>query len=396
MGNSLQHGDKSREWRMRALLLFVSLLIAMVLAEVATRILYPISDRRDNITLDGKTITSFVAPGTTYRQVSNEYDALTTITDDGYRAPAVDGNPQIVFIGDSFTFGSGLNDDETFVSLYCTHQHRSCANLGLPGSGTLKQVERLEQFIDQFHWRPREVRLFVFAMSSSFSAGNDFVDNYNREMTTEARARGTPRTDGNAGAGLAERIIGLQSVLLRYSNLVRLLKFYAGPAMKAAIVAEPGEERMQKAIAGTQKSLQKLDDLSKRAGFDYTIYLLVPVHDILRGTYPDTLATVARASPRPVIPTAQLFLDSPRDYYYAFDGHLNPQGARQIAEFLIAQEKNPLGLRSELQERCHAQSSHRNDRHDCVADRGGRLRALPATAANHHLSGRQALRILDH
>ncbi len=331
--------SKGREWRNRLILTSFSLLFALLLGEVLTRLLFPISDRRDNITPDGKTITSFVAPGTVYRQVSNEYDAVTTITDQGYRAPAVDGSPELVFLGDSFTFGYGLNDAETFPSLYCTEAARSCANLGLPGSGTLKQVERLEQFIDESQWRPKEVRLFFFGMSTSFSAGNDFVDNYNREITREARLRGVP-AKADPSRGLTERVIGLQGTILRYSNLARMLKFYAGPRLKATFVAEPGPQRMNKALESTRASLQRLDELSRRAGFEYDIYLLVPAHDILRDTYKDTLATLQGVSPKQVIPTAELFLDSPAQYYYAFDGHLNPKGSKRIADFLISRDKN--------------------------------------------------------
>lgn len=330
--------SKAREWRNRFILLSISLLVSLLLAEILTRIFFPISDRRDNITLDGKTIRGFVDPGTVYRQVSNEYDALTTITDQGYRAPAVEGSPDLVFIGDSFTFGYGLNDAETFPSLYCVQAGRACANLGLPGSGTLRQVERLEEFLARYSWKPREVRLFFFGMSGSFSAGNDFVDNYNREITREAREAGTPAPQNKTG-GFAERIIGLQGTLLRYSNLLRMIKFYAGPRLKAAVVAEPGQERMRKALESTRASLQRLDELSRRAGFEYDIYLLVPVQDILRGSYADTLATLQGVAPKQVIPTAELFLESPAQYYFAFDGHLNVKGSKRVADFLVSRDQ---------------------------------------------------------
>ena len=108
----------AREWAIRAGLIFASLVFALLMAEGLSRIFAPISDLRENILLDGGRVDDFVAPGSVYRQVSNEYDALTTITDKGHRAPVVEGNPDIVFIGDSFTFGFGLKDDQTFVSTW--------------------------------------------------------------------------------------------------------------------------------------------------------------------------------------------------------------------------------------------------------------------------------------
>ena len=335
-----------REWVLRFLLVAVSLTVGVGLAEVLVRIFFPISDGRDNVTLDGKPVQGWFEPGSVYRQVSNEYDAITTITDKGHRVPGVEGNPDVVFVGDSFTYGYGLRDEETFPSMYCSQLRLACVNLGLPGSGTLKQVERLETFIDQWHWKPREVKLFFFGMSGSFSAGNDFVDNYDRYVQEHTVRAGGDEIARDAklkrdrNVGFAQRVIGLQEFLLGHSTLMRLIKYYWGPMLRSLLVADPGEERMAIAKVATKESLAKLDDLSKRVGFNYKIYLLVPVQDIIRGTHLDTLTELNRISPSPVVATSQLFLDSPQDFYYSFDGHLNPKGSRRIAEFLVMSEQS--------------------------------------------------------
>ena len=334
--------SRTREWTLRLTLLLISLILALLIAEVATRIIHPIWDGRDNVTLDGQPIKDWFEPGSIYRQISNEYDAITTITDKGHRVPGVEGNPDVIFLGDSFTYGYGLSDEQTFASLYCKRRNLACVNLGIPGSGTLKQVERLEQYLDRYGWHPTEVKLFFFGMSSSFSAGNDFVDNYYREHPQggdtrqeegiSARNRVSPQSDQK---GFAERLIGLQSVVLSHSNLLRLAKFYWGPMLKSMLVADPGATRMADAVAATEQALTRLDELSRRSGFKYSIYLIVPVHDIMRHTDGKTLATLRGVTVKPVVPTAGLFRDSPQDFYFAFDGHLNPQGSRRIAEFLV-------------------------------------------------------------
>lgn len=326
------------EWLARLGLICGSLLVALLIAEAMSRLVVPISDRRDNITLDGEVIRDYLTPGIVYRQVSNEYDALTTITPLGHRVPPVSGSPDVVFIGDSFTFGYGLNDDETFVSIYCRQLRLVCANLGQPGSGTMRQVDRLERYLVEQRWKPSHVRLFFFGMSGSFSAGNDFVDNFNRERKTRTEAAPHEVSGSNDQAvatGIAERVIGWQAFLLRHSNLLRLAKFHAGPALKAMVVAEPGIERMATALEATQEALMRLETLSSDYGFEYEIYLIVPVQDILRGTHPDTLATLNSVSPKPANPTAQVFSDSPSSYYFAYDGHLNPAGSARLAQFLL-------------------------------------------------------------
>jgi hypothetical protein len=305
------------------------------------------------VTLDGKPVKEWFEPGSVYRQVSNEYDAVTTITDKGHRLPGVDGNPDVIFIGDSFTYGYGLKDDETFASIYCSQLHRTCVNLGIPGSGTLKQVERLEKFIGDWNWKPKHVKLFFFGMSGSFSAGNDFVDNYDRyKREHETQADGDQRRRdqtqrAESTVGLAERVIGFQTLILGHSTLMRLVKYYWGPMLKSVLVADLGEERMDVALLATKESLDRLDDLSRRIGFDYAIYLLVPVQDIIRGTYGETLKTLNRISPKSGIPTAQLFLESPEKYYYAFDGHLNPEGSKRIADFLVLMDRSHTSNRIE-------------------------------------------------
>jgi len=130
------------------------------------------------LSLDGKIIkdSTMLTPGTTFRLKTIDYDAVTTITDKGYRVPEVKGNPDIIFLGDSFTYGVGLNNEETFVYIFCKKMNISCANLGMSGSGTISQLNRLERFLKQYNWRPKEVKLFIFAMTDFLSHGNDLSD----------------------------------------------------------------------------------------------------------------------------------------------------------------------------------------------------------------------------
>lgn len=329
----------AREWLLRLGLLAASLLMSLGLAELVLALFFPLYGGRDNVTLDGKPLTEWFPPGTVYRQISNEYDARTTITEKGHRVPGTTGVPDVVFLGDSFTYGFGLDDAETFASIYCEAMKVSCANLGIPGSGTSKQVARLEQFLTTWQWRPREVKLFFFGMSTAFSNGNDFADNYNygRRMAT---GDGTlVAADESDQPGLARGVIDAQGFLLEHSNLVRRAKFHWGPLIKSLIVDDFGERRMQEALRYTRQGLVAFDSLSRQFGFTYRIYLIVPVQDIRRGTYGATLAALNSVSPTPVIPTAELFLEKPESFYYAYDGHLNAAGSRRIAELLVTSDR---------------------------------------------------------
>ena len=321
------------------LLLLGSLLVAGVLAELLTRAVFPVASGQTRVTSDGTLLDEWLQPGASYRQVATEYDALTTITPEGYRVPEVEHNPDVIFIGDSMTFGWGLSDEETFTSLYCTPLELQCANLGSPGAGTIQEVDRLEEYLRAQAWRPREVKFFMFAMTAAFSAGNDLEDNYlsvrwarQAEQGADAGAE-SPLQDPEPG--VLERVLGYRQFIQRHSNLARVAKYYWGPLLRSALVPELDQERLEEALAVTEAALERLEALSSEYGFDYSIYVLHPVQDIMRGTFRETASTLARIAPRTVQTTGHLFEDSPQNYYFAFDGHLNAAGSRTLAEWLV-------------------------------------------------------------
>jgi hypothetical protein len=314
-----------REWMIRAGLLAGSLTFALILTEIVLRAFFPLYGGRDNISVDGSHIRNLLEPGAVYRQYSNEYNALTTITDKGHRVPSVDGTPEVVFVGDSFTFGWGLNDDQAFVSIYCARLQLRCANLGMPGSGTLRQVARLQEYLDKWTWRPKKVKLFFFGMSSSFSSGNDFNDNYNYGRRLEARARGgasgsdghVEEAAGPARAGFGGRVIAYQEAILDNLHLMRHAKYLWGPLLRSMLLAVPDDERKVAALEYTKRAFKDLDDLSHKMGFDYDVYLIVPAHDILRGTYGESLAMLNAVSLKPAVSTAPVLVDTPGQYYFS-------------------------------------------------------------------------------
>jgi hypothetical protein len=325
-------------------LLCVGFGISLLLAEGVSRFVQPLQMAR-RVALDGSPVDDWLTPGAVYRQVSSEYDVLIKITDKGHRAPEPDPQPEVLFIGDSFTFGWGLEDDETFASLYCRALGRACANLGAPGTGTTLQIERLEHFISEWGWRPREVKLFIFAMTASFSAGNDLADNY---MLPRWRAESSAKEAGDEAAaaaiaeevdaGFGERLLEFRAVLEDHSNLLRVVKYHWGPLLKAMLVPDLDERRLAEALELTGAALARLQALSETHGFAYRIYLLHPLQDIVRGSHVETLKALNALSSAEIQPTAQLFGDDTEQFFFALDGHLNSRGARQVAEFLLTED----------------------------------------------------------
>ena len=143
------------------LLLASSLTIVFAIGEVASRYVSPVSPGPSILDLQGnKQQISYVQAGSRFRIITPDYDAVTTITEDGYRAPAAIGNPDEIFMGDSFTYAQGVKDDEAFPAIFCKAKGLNCANLAVPGSSTLYEVDRLEEYLKTKNWRPKLVKFF--------------------------------------------------------------------------------------------------------------------------------------------------------------------------------------------------------------------------------------------
>ncbi len=318
-----------------------SMVFGLLLVELLSRMFLPIFPGPEKRTPEGKPLhTSLVFPGGTlppgevYRQYSHEYDAWTTVTPQGFRGPGLPGAPDVVFIGDSFTYGSGLSDSETFSSLFSKLTHSACVNLGIPGAGTGGEVSRLEFFLDQYSWKPKRVFLIMLAMTGSLTPGNDLMDNWISAQSGD-NGNGKPgnNTPGPQG-GILRSAIGHRSPLLRHSNLARIVKFSMGPRIKKLLAPGVDEAILNQALTLTGGELRRLDNLAAAKGFQYDIVIIHPVQDILRGTDDATISRLQQISPRKVVPTAAIFKPDPAQYYFPLDGHFNRAGSGRLAEFL--------------------------------------------------------------
>ena len=328
-----------------ATLLLLVLATGVAILEFASRVLVPISPGTRFVDLQGK-LAEFGADelpvSFTFRQISPDFDVIGHTDANGNRAPS-SPDPSVIFLGDSFTFGQGLADDETFAALFCRRTQEACVNLGRPGTGTFRQVRLLEQQLAAHCWRPREVKLFVLAMSSSLMAGNDFADTPDELHKWGLRVPPTTEAVAEVGAGgrewgggrLYRWILDRRTLFLAKSNLARLVYARFGPLVRSLLADDASPDMLARGMQAVAGELDRLGALSRQYGFRYTIYVLYPMQDLLRGTYPQTEAAVrAAAGGAEVVGTALALTDHITDYYFPYDGHLSAAGARRIAEFL--------------------------------------------------------------
>jgi hypothetical protein len=324
-------------------LFMASMVLAFLVLEFASRTFFNISSGAKYFSPEGKRMvisesSERFLPNIESRMVSEEFDVKLSFSPLGHRVPEVRGNPDIVFVGDSFTFGTGLNDDETFVYRFCEKASISCANLGRPGTGTVRQLNILEHFLEEENWRPKEVKLFMLLMTSAFMAGNDFADVLKYEKKLKQN-QSTQSISPSSDEKLSEKILGFRKWFLAQSNLVRVVYYFFAPAIREKFSPTPVEEKQQAAYEIMRKQIRRLDEIAGRYQFTYKIYVLHPMQDIIGGSYLDTLKTIQEIANQAVpglkvIETASGLLDDPLSYYYNFDGHFNLKGSAKIVEVL--------------------------------------------------------------
>lgn len=336
-------------------LLLVSLTLAVGVLEGLSRIGYPIQYGHKSFSLDGQPVYpaidfTSVVPDLIYRQRSQEFDTITTHTARGYRGPKDSfmdvANPEILFVGDSMTYGVGLGDEETIPYLYCKAAGKTCANLGRPGSGTRDAVNTIERRIGREGWRPLEVKLIMNVMTAAQFGGNDLTDNLQSVQQESPQPQPSPAKTGetapppSVAPAFTPPSISHQDIL-EHSNLARVAYYIFGPMIRSWLNPAMNEDVLAQSLQATQDELARLDMLSQRYAFTYTIYIVHPMQDLIRGTWQETRNHINAIAPHgQVIDTAPALLEGghPLSYYYPLDGHVRPEGAAKIAAYMADQD----------------------------------------------------------
>lgn len=221
-------------WRVAALAIAIVVLATAGLVELAARLfgpawLRPIMDehnagRRAEVATDlewpvveeNGHFRSF-RPGAHFTQSYIEWTTPVNIDGLGGRRVRTSngsGSP-IAWMGDSFTFGAGVSDEETFVSAVCSSVGAVCANFGLPGSCLPDQM-------DIFELRRTELSQFTDVVFVIF-LGNDLDDMMSRAVHHVAS---DDAPNAHAPRALS-RLNDLAQPLFRFSWAAQLTKSVA-------------------------------------------------------------------------------------------------------------------------------------------------------------------------
>ena len=169
-------GRSSRGGWKNFLLLLSSLCVALVLAEVLTRLFVPVRDVGALFTVNDPVMGKRIKKNFHTVRVTPEFTMTFSSNSLGFRGPEPASPPtdSVLFIGDSFTMGYGVSDGEEYPALIRAKLDAtfgkntvSVVNTGMGNNGNGRWIKLLRAEAAQYN--PRLVVLQVSA--------NDFADN---------------------------------------------------------------------------------------------------------------------------------------------------------------------------------------------------------------------------
>ena len=320
-------------------------LVGVVLIELALRFFLPLPVHggiyldRDGRPVRPSQDAVLLKPNLDIVHKGSEFSARIRTNSLGYRRIGnEDRRPDFVFIGDSFTFGHGVPDEETFSYVFCTKNHFVCQNLGRSGTATHEQLTILNYALQTHGFRPKTVVLVMLAACWLDSSGNDLGENLSRY-----RERQPPLATGaSLGAALASTapaapaeparqqsiVKRLQAWLGRFEITKRLMLILSSPLKRGTYSCSPPNE-MAQALEATKAALIELNRLAKQFGFGVMLVVIHPYQE-LDGAFRQTERDLRTVVPDDFtyVPTGQFFRP---EHYYRYDGHFNAAGHANVA-----------------------------------------------------------------
>ncbi|MFZ5523320.1 MAG: GDSL-type esterase/lipase family protein [Pseudomonadota bacterium] len=324
------------------ILFILSLVVALVLAEALTRLFVPVRNVGALFTVNDPVMGKRIKKNFHTVRVTPEFTMTFTSNSLGFRGPEPDpqSTNSILFIGDSFTMGFGVNDGEEFPALIKVKLDEALGrnavnvvNTGMGNNGNGRWIKLLNNEADQF--KPRLVVLQVMA--------NDFEDNVKEgyfSVSNSGTLSELPIKTSKVKflEPFLDNFPGLSNSYF-YSLIRQSLATYSDIGMNDAA----SREGVDYADRLTERLIAEAVSICQKKGY--------PVFAIMVGLEDSRLSRIQAIFHTHQVPTLVIPTKTERaDLYYKIDGHWNREGHAFVARALFEQLQS-LNFTQKLAER---------------------------------------------
>jgi hypothetical protein len=359
------------------LLLLFSTLAALLLSELIAWRFFPVypprliceSGHDSWYVYDAAGEVDGLRPGLRGRFVSSEFNTSIRINEDGFRDQSFSeknarAKTRICVLGDSFTFGYGVEAGETYSQqlkdiLRIQGYDVEIYNLGVPATATIQQYRLLQRVL------PLQPDIVIIGLLATYAdkTGNDlignleFAENYatagldELALTTQASPQAVREQERSRIANrLFYRFRAARRWLLQHSHFYRRLELFIGQEFPRGLAHWQAEATRHKVAKGwqiTQEWLIRFQTLARQQRFSLVL-LHIPFADF-RGEGNARMEQLLKDFARThdilfvdqLLPTMKDHPWQPRDLYFLLDGHWRPLAhkicAEALSDFLIEQ-----------------------------------------------------------
>jgi lysophospholipase L1-like esterase len=283
-----------RSFAINALVAVLAMFACLALAEIGIRVLAPQPTGPSQFVFD-PVLGDIPVPGQHGRRtLPGVYDYTYTNNSLGLRGKEIDrsgaSGERVLFLGDSFTYGIGVSDGQSFADLtgrfLAAHKPPfELVNAGNPGTGTdyaLKFYRALGR-----EMKPRLVALFFFA--------NDFEDNGFAKYYGVTANGGVEEKALASSVGARKQVLSANRFynwLISWSHTANLVKQFAinlmlnrrvagdGPPTAVVSYRNEGGYSTPANIAATGVLLGALRDAAAADGADFIVFYVPPRENV--------------------------------------------------------------------------------------------------------------------
>lgn len=345
-----------RRWRAPLALLAVSGLLSLGILEVGARVLRLSNVGTPYVREDPDTIYSHI-PGRRGRMESpGEFAVRFAINSKGLRSPEIDyprtGRDRVLAIGDSFTFGVGAEDDESWPALLNAGLEANTPgafetlNAGVQGWGLAEYWIWLGK--EGRRYRPDWIVLGIHA--------SDWTSAFRGLVSLDESGELAKHRRGAAGIDRLKQAsakIPFYETLMNWSVFANYLKGVVARRLRGGTTkgleaegTEPAQERFERAWPTNRALLLALERQAGELGAKLALIFIPtyqhigggPGHEGIEQRFRAALAKHAAARGIPFVDMTPRFRAATaqasttiEEYFHADDGHCTPRGYGEIA-----------------------------------------------------------------